>query len=269
MKLYQLATYYKTKPFVFTNLLGLFLLNIAASCNYNIASSQKISKDFDYLPTSTTQAIVSHKYYTLSYNEKYEQAEWVAYSLKKEHISNVKLKRPYFNQDKMVKTGSADWKNYKNSGYTRGHLLPAGDRKFNKSAFEDTFLTSNISPQKEDFNGGVWNRLEEKTRYWVDKYEELYVVTGGVLSDDLKTIGDEKVAVPNYFYKILFDYIEPEIKAIAFLIPHEESDVPLYKFVTSIDEIEKITNIDFFPALPDNIEEALERSTNYKNWSFR
>ena len=242
---------------------------IPASCNYNKVSSQKLLVDFNYLPTSTTKAIVSHKFYTLSYYEKYEQAEWVAYILKKEQLSNNKLKRPYFIQDKLVKTGSADWRNYKKSGYTRGHLLPAGDRKFNKEAFDETFLTSNISPQMDDFNGGVWNRLEQKTRYWAKKYDELYVVTGGVLSDDLKTIGEEKVAVPKYFYKILLDYKEPEVKAIAFLVPHQESDLPLHKFVTSIDAIEKLTSIDFFPALPDDLENALESSSSYKTWSFR
>lgn len=269
MKLYLSVKNYKTKFHVFFAFIGLFLLYSTTSCNYSQASSQKISEDFDYLPTSTTRAIVTHKYYTLSYHEKYEQAEWVAYILKKEQISNNKIKRPYFNQDKMVKTGSADWRNYKKSGYTRGHLLPAGDRKFNKEAYEDTFLTSNISPQKGDFNGGVWNRLEQKTRYWAEKYEVLYVVTGGVLTDDLKTIGEEKVAVPKYFYKILLDYTDPEVKAIAFLVPHQESDLPLYKFVTSIDEIEKLTHIDFFPALPDELENTLESSSSYKNWSFR
>ena len=249
MKLFQLVKNNKTKSYIFLTILGFFLFNISTSCNYSKASSLKISDDFDYLPTSTTQAIVTHDYFVLSYNEKYEQAEWVAYILKKEQISNNRIKRPYFNQDKLVKTGSADWRNYKKSGYSRGHLLPAGDRKFSKEAYEDTFLTSNISPQKEDFNGGVWNRLEQKTRYWAEKYDELYVITGGVLTEGLTTIGEEKVAVPDYFYKILLDYTQPEVKAIAFLIPHQESNLPLYKFVTSIDEIESLTTHRFFSSI--------------------
>ena len=246
----------------------LLLANIMVSCNYSTTSTQK-KIDFDFLPTSTTNAIIHHKYYSLSYSEKHEQAEWVAYTLNKDQITHVKIKRPYFIQDKQVKTGSADWKNYKKSGYTKGHLLPAGDRKFSKIAYNETFLTSNISPQVYNFNGGLWNRLEGKTRYWAQKYDEIYVITGGILTDNLKTIGHEDVAVPNYFYKILFDYTEPEIKAIAFLVPHKDSDLPLYKFVTSIDKIESLTGIDFFPALPDDLENKLESSSNYKNWSFR
>ena len=51
--------------------------------------------------------------------------------------------------------------------------------EFDQSAYNDTFYTSNISPQDHDFNSGIWNRLEQKTRYWADKYNDIYVVTGG------------------------------------------------------------------------------------------
>ncbi|MBL4745005.1 MAG: DNA/RNA non-specific endonuclease [Flavobacteriaceae bacterium] len=226
-------------------------------------------KSFDYLPTSTTNQVVKHDYYTLSYSEKHEQAEWVAYELTKNQISSSHHERPYFSNDTKVKTKSAAWWNYKKSGYDKGHLCPAADRKFSKKAYDGTFLTSNVSPQKHDFNAGVWNRLEQKTRYWAKKYDKLYVITGGVLKDDLKTIGDEKVSIPTHFYKILLDYTQPEVKAIAFLIPHKESKKPLYEFVVSIDMIELVTGIDFFPGLPKDLEKRLEQSTSYKEWSFR
>ena len=222
----------------------------------------------ELLPTSTTGQVIHHNNYSLSYNEKHEQAEWVAYFLKDSHISSTNFKRPYFEKDSKVKTKSAHYKNYSNSGYDKGHLCPAGDRKFSKSAFDETFLTSNISPQEHKFNAGVWNRLEQKTRYWAKKYKNLYVITGGILENSSKTIGSEKVTVPNYFYKIILDFQEPEIKAIAFLIPHKDSEKALYKFVTSIDKIEELTGIDFFPKLEDSIENKLENSTNYLNWSF-
>ena len=110
----------------------------------------------------------------------------MAYELKKEHLSYTKHKRPLFELDKKVLTKSAHWGNYKNSGYSKGHLLPAGDRKFSKEAYINTFLMSNVSPQRPDFNAGVWNRLEQKVRYWAGKERHLYVVVGGVLKDDLK-----------------------------------------------------------------------------------
>lgn len=224
------------------------------------------SSSFNFLPTSTTGQIVNHNYYTLSYNEKWEQAEWVAYELKKGYIKKNRFKRPFFIEDPKVKTVSADWRNFKNSGFDKGHLCPAADMQFDSEAYNDTFYTSNISPQDRAFNGGIWNRLEEKVRYWAERYDDVFVVTGGVLSPSLKTIGREKVAVPEFFYKIILDDSKGNFKLIAFLIPNKKSDKPLYDFVVSVDSIEKMTGIDFFPALDDKIENELEKSTSYKSW---
>jgi len=228
---------------------------------------QNNSNKTNYSPTSTTGQIVFHDNYSLSYNEKYEQAEWVFYELKNVKSSGS-FKRPYFIEDPKVKTKSATYKNYKNSGYDKGHLCPAADMKFSKEAFDETFYTSNISPQKKEFNGGIWNRLENKTRYWAEKFNGIYVVTGGVLKQSLKTIGTEKVAVPEHFYKILLSENNGKYKMIAFLIPNEMSSKPLYDYVLSVDEIEKMTGIDFFPILPDTIENELEKRSDYKDWSF-
>lgn len=221
-----------------------------------------------FLPKSTTGQIVHHKGYSLSYSESHEQAEWVAYELKKSHLSKTNHERPYFEIDKAVKTGAASWRNYKNSGYDRGHLCPAGDRRYTKEAHNETFLTSNISPQKHQFNSGIWNTLEQKVRYWASKYDGVFVVTGGVLKGSMETIGTEHVSVPNQFYKVLIDNNTGKTKMIAFLMPHENSNKPLYKFVVSVDEVEALTGIDFFPELEDTLEEKLEASSSYKGWSF-
>ena len=221
-----------------------------------------------FLPTSTTGQVIHHKYYSLSYNEKHEQAEWVAYELKKNHLSRNDHNRPYFEIDKAVKTKAAHWRNYKNSGYSKGHLCPAGDRRFSKFAYNETFLTSNITPQKQDFNSGIWNTIEQKVRYWAKKHDGVYVVTGGILTNNLSTIGKEEVSVPKYFYKIVLDNQEGEMKAIAFLIPHKETNASIYKFVTTIDHIETLTGIDFFPNLDDDKEMALEASADFKAWMF-
>lgn len=221
-----------------------------------------------FIPSSTSGEIVHHNGYSLSYSERHEQAEWVAYELKKQHLSNTHFDRPYFEIDKAVKTGAASWKNYKKSGYDRGHLCPAGDRRYSREAHDETFLTSNISPQEHGFNSGIWNTLEQKVRYWAKKYDGVFVVTGGVLESDLKTIGSEEVAVPNQFYKVVLDYNSGNPKMLAFLMPHENSSRPLYEFVVSVDTIEDLTGIDFFPELDDAIENKIEASNNYKQWQF-
>ncbi len=223
-------------------------------------------KKFNFLPTSTTKVVYEHKGYTFSYSEAHEQSEWVAYVLENTQNRHRDFDRPYFEQDPIVETGSADWRNYKKSGYTKGHLCPASDRKQSYELFKETFFTSNISPQTYDFNAGVWNRLEQKVRYWADKYNGLYIVTAGVLEDNLEEIGKEAVDVPKYFYKVLMT--KDQKKMIAFLVPHKKSSEPLYKFVVSVNEIEKKTGIDFFHEMDNKKEENLEQNKDYKVWSF-
>ncbi len=222
--------------------------------------------DDSFLPSSTTGEIVKHNFFTLSYSEKDEQAEWVAYELRKKDLSKNDFERPYFIEDKSVKTKSADWRNYKKSGYDRGHLYPAGDRTISYEAYNETFLTSNISPQNHDFNAGIWNRLEQKVRFWAEKYDGVYIVTAGVLKGNMKTIGDENVSVPNEFYKIVVDVSDGNYKAIAFVIPNKPSSESFYEYAVSIDEIEAKTGIDFFPNLPDSIENKMERTVDLKAW---
>lgn len=217
-------------------------------------------------PSSTTGAIVEHGSYTLSYSEPHEQAEWVTYELQPGHIKKNDFKRPYFIEDRDVKTKSADWRNYKNSGYDRGHLCPAGDRGYDYDRYFETFLTSNISPQDHDFNAGIWNSLEQKVRYWAGRYDGVYVITGGILKNGLKTIGEERVSVPEEFYKIVVDKSKGRYKVAAFIIPNTPTDDSFYEYVTSVDAIEAKTGIDFFPALDDAIEDRLEASSDLKFW---
>lgn len=234
--------------------------------DFHLEDDTVIATGFNYLPSNTTGAVYKQETYTFSYSEAHEQAEWVAYILNASDIKEVDYERPYFEMDSEVLTGSAHWKNYKNSGYNKGHLCPAGDRRGRLKDYESTFLTSNISPQKYEFNAGIWNRLEQKVRYWAKKQDSIYVVTGGVLSNDLATIGFENVAVPKYFYKILLS--KDGEKMIGFLVPHEKSEKPLYSFIVAVDKIEEMTGIDFFPSLDDAIENKLESKSDYSDWEF-
>ncbi len=252
------------------------MLLFVFSCNPDYKTTQKKisgnelkSNSFNYLPSSSTGEIVSHKYYSLSYNEKYENAEWVAYELNPKQISRAQRKRPYFIRDPKVSTASAGYKNYYPNGYEKGHLLPAADRRFSEEAFDETFYTSNVSPMDHYFNSGIWNDLEKQVRYWAKRYGKLYIVTGGILKPGLEKIGREKVAVPDEFYKIILDYNNPhKPKMIGFLIPHHDTLASPKIFTVPVDSIEKITGIDFFPALPDSLESNLEKENQPGKWKF-
>lgn len=200
----------------------------------------------NWLPTSKGN-IVEHSYYTLSYIEKYEQPEWVAYNLSEDELKKPNVKRTdWFETDPKVITGSAKHSDYKGSGYTRGHLVPAGDMAFDEVAMKETFFMSNMSPQLRPFNNGIWRELEEQTRDWVYQNNRLFIVSGPVFSEKPMYFKKNKIAVPDAFYKVILDYSVPEIKGIAFYIPHEVCHQPLQNYMISIDSLESITGIDFF-----------------------
>lgn len=234
----------------------------------NPESTDAHTIEMDFLPSSTTGEVIKHEFYTLSYSEPHEQAEWVAYELKKSHLTNDDRKRPYFIEDPKVSSKSADWRNYRGSGYDRGHLCPAGDRRFSEYAYDETFYTSNISPQDKEFNAGVWNRLEQQVRYWCKTYGDLVVITGGILEEGLEEIGDEDVDVPKSFYKIVLRKSGKGIKVLAFLMPAKESQAPLDTFLVPIDSLEAKTGLDFFVKQPESWQERLEREVNVSDWKF-
>lgn len=225
--------------------------------------------DDSFLPKSSTGEIIRHQFYKLSYNQKHKQAEWVAYNLHPSHMSDNSFDRPYFEIDKKVKGSSADWRNYRGSGFDRGHLCPAGDRRFSYEAYAETFLTSNASPQDSKFNAGVWNRLEIQIRRWVPKTGELFIITGGVLKNGLETIGKDKVTIPDYYYKVVVGYDKQTPKAIAFLIPNKPSNKSLATFVTPISQIESQTGIAFFNNASQEIQTQLKAPVDYNFWRLK
>ncbi|MEM8523364.1 MAG: DNA/RNA non-specific endonuclease [Bacteroidota bacterium] len=224
-----------------------------------------------FLPASKNANIIRHQFYALSYNEEHELAEWVAYELTRDQLNRNKIRREdNYRPDPKVKSKSATTYDYRGSGYDRGHLLPVGDRKFSFEAMNETFFMSNISPQERHFNGGIWRELEENVRDWARKYRKVYVVTGPVLTERRKDrIGKNKVSVPKSFYKVILDISEPELKGIGFIIPNETSEKPLYEYAVSIDEVEELTGINFFPDLmEEELERKLESKVNSRLWDF-
>jgi endonuclease G len=213
-----------------------------------------------YLPSNTGE-LVHHTYYSISYVEAHEQAEWTAYMMDKNMLNAPNVPRhKEFSEDPLVTTHSARHNDYSGSGYTRGHMVPAGDMAFDEVAMRETFYMSNMSPQLRQFNNGVWKELEENIRDWTYKAETLYIITGPILTNPIKTIGkSNKVTVSSAFYKVLLDYKNK--KAIGFIIPHEMTDKPLQNFMVAIDDIEKATSIDFFESMFNDMEEEKLEST--------
>lgn len=217
---------------------------------------------------SKSDAIVHHFAYTLCYNETYEQASWVAYELTADEIIKRYDRTNRFIIDGAVKSNSADNQDYKKSGYDRGHLAPAGDMSWSATAMEESFYYSNMSPQEPSFNRGIWKKLEEQVRSWAGEMGTVYVVTGPVLKGQMTTIGHNKVAVPNFYYKVILDNRGNNPKAIGFIIRNEGSQSSLSSFAVSIDSVENFTGLDFFPALSDKKEQEIERTICISCWNW-
>ncbi len=215
------------------------------------------------------ESIISHTGYSFLFNDAYKQAEWVAYELTKAETNNVYTRTDKFVPDPDVKTGTATESDYSGSGFDRGHLAPAADMGWSATAIAESFYYSNMSPQNPGFNRGIWKKLEEQVRTWTIENDSLYIVTGPVLTKGLRTIGEHKVAVPDYYYKVILDYTEPGINGIGFILRNASSGLPLKDFAVTIDSVEKFTGFDFFPLLPDNQEQMIEKTLCDTCWSWK
>lgn len=220
----------------------------------------------DYSPKGSGE-IITHNYYSLSYNEYHEQANWVHYKLRNAQILGSAKRTDNFRADYNVSSKSASPNDYRGSGYDRGHLVPAGDMKINSVAMSESFFMSNISPQNPSFNRGGWKKLESLVRMW-GRNKVSYITTAGILNlNSFNKIGNNQVSVPNQFYKVV--YIPSDNKMIAFLMPNKKIEGSLKSYIVSVDKVEKITGIDFHHKLEDKLEDKLESKSDVNDWDFK
>lgn len=216
---------------------------------------------------STKSQVIEHIGYTVSYNEQRRNPNWVAYELTAAEVDGTEPRGSKFIPDPDAKGRQAVDDDYRNSGWDRGHLAPAADMKWSKQAMDESFYLSNISPQNGNLNRGVWKSIEELTRDNAQRYGEILVVTGPVFTDKkgLGYIGENRVLIPNAFYKVLLAY-DNGYTGIGFYCENAAGKKKLSTYARSIDEIEDITGIDFFHLLPDEIERIAEAGYDWNDW---
>jgi endonuclease G, mitochondrial len=211
--------------------------------------------------------LICHTYYCFVYEDEHKQSKWLAYKLGSDMTTGDESRSSRFFIDTLVVSGTATDTDYKGSGFDRGHLVPAGDMAFCEIAMKESFYYSNISPQLPAFNRGIWKKLEANVRDYSQNLHEIYVVTGPVLSDGLTTIGDNKVSIPEYFYKVVMVYNDSIKQSIAFLMPNKRGDKnSVYCYSLTVRELEDILNIDFFPSIKKKEADRLEMSIDTCFW---
>lgn len=210
---------------------------------------------------------VNYKGMNISFNSDKHIPNWVAWELTAEKTYGTTPRYNKFLQDASVDGCPYPW-DYSNSGYTRGHMAPAGDMKWDETAMKETFFMTNICPQANSLNAGSWLRLEEKCRQWAEADGRIIIICGPVLTDSIREyIGETGVAVPQRFFKVILSPDATPMRGIAFIMNNGEVEGGMQKAATSIREVERITGHDFFAALPDSIEETVENQTDFPFWS--
>lgn len=215
----------------------------------------------------TPEQIVSYEGMTISYNPAKHVPNWVAWELTADETRGKEPRAQNFQADESV-AGCADPWDYSYSGYDRGHMAPASDMKWSRNAMKESFYMTNICPQVKSFNSGTWKRLEEKCRTWAQCDSAIVIIAGPVLTDSItESIGDNRVAVPKRFFKIIASPYANPPRGIAFILNNGKNKGGLQEAAVSIDSVESLTGHDFLSSLPDDIERLVESQCRFPYWS--
>ena len=133
----------------------------------------------------------------------------------------------------------------------------------------ECFYLSNICPQDHTFNEGDWNYLENRVRGWANFYGKVYVACGPIVSKHPETIGENCIAVPDSFYKVVLCDMRGTWNAVGFVYANNSTHHNLNHYCRTVDYVENLTGIDFFPLLPDSIENRIESSVDYVSWRIK
>lgn len=251
-----------------------FIITLAVLITFGVDSTaqtifgQTIEADYIPLPLNNlSEQILYRKGYVVSYNKDNKIPNWVAWHLTDDHTSGPVL-RPNraWHEDLDVPSPRAYFNDYSGTGWSRGHMCPAGDNKWDEEAMYESFLMTNCCPQNPNLNSGVWNQIEISCRRWAEKYGDIYIVCGPILfRQEHQTIGQNKIVVPEAFFKVVL-CLKGKPKGIGFICKNTDGGQKKDLYVNSISEVERITGINFFPNIPEDKVKAVKSKANLKDW---
>lgn len=220
------------------------------------------------VPENVRVRVLQNAGYSLGYSDRLGCAVWAAYRLEDRAPGDAPSRPEAFRPDPRT-TARITPALYERSGYDRGHLVPsyAIGWLLGARAQEETFLMSNIVPQKHALNAGPWKRLEQRiARNYPGRFREVWILAGPVWGEKPPRLR-RRVAVPSAFYMIIVDENEQAVRATAFLFPQDTPDnARLEDHLVSIDELERRTGLDFLTTLPDETESILEATPADRVW---
>lgn len=232
--------------------------------------AERVAYEIPVYEAGKSEMLLQHYGYTVSYNSDLCIPNWVAWELNAEKLVERESRNKHFLPDpELPEEMAVTTDEYKNSGWDRGHMCPAGDNKYHWRAMDACFYMTNICPQNGNLNRGDWKELEEDCRRWAAR-EPVYIVCGPVLYRKPKYgfIGKRfSIRVPDAFFKVVLTGLQSgRPRAIGFLYKNEAGNRSRDKYVNTVDQLERLTSMDFFPALPDDVEERIEASYDLDDW---
>ncbi len=250
---------------------------IATSCAGRADGGNKAPKASDgdltqvLIPKGTVNQTVRHKAMTIYFNNDYRIPNCVAYELTATIVAQCdapgaeKRKNYKFEPDPDV-ADSPVHSDYSGTGYDRGHMAPANDFKWDPTAMAECFYMTNMCPQVHELNNGAWKKIENYVHNWASQLGRIIVVTGPVMDSHMAMTGrNGDIAVPTKFFKVV---LAPEQQmAIAFVYDNAEPHSGIRRHVTTVREVEKMTGLDFFCQLADDVEEAVETKADFDKWN--
>lgn len=217
------------------------------------------------VPRGMSDTLVRYDAFDVHFNSERGIANCALYELVNSELYGTVERDNEFTADPGVK-GCPLPEDYAGSGFDRGHLVPAGDLKWNGTAMRQSFLMTNVGPMHKALNEGGWAKLEEKVREWTARDSALLVFTGPVVSDGDTTLASGRVKVPSAYYKVIMAPCVRPIRVIAFIYPNGHSGGRLQQYAVNVDEVERRTGLDFFPTLPPEEQQRLESPVNLDAW---
>ena len=220
--------------------------------------------DLGYFTHSFKMDGKTYRNFSFGWSQKDRVALWVAYPLCKLYTNGSAGRTNAWALDPLLgDLSAAPFSGYAGS-YARGHQLPSADRQCCDEANAQTFYGTNMTPQLNEHNEGIWSALESKVRNIANGSDTTYVVTGVIVSASSKKEKDSynnSVTIPDAYFKVLLRYSKSSTlgqwNAAAFYLEHRKYSENLGKqHSMSVDELEEMTGIDFFANLPAKVGDA-------------
>jgi len=221
-------------------------------------------------PAPSDIRVLQRGEFVIGWSDKLRHPVWCAYHVRKDARYDAGT-RPGFSKDRSVPAAPAPG-DYTKSGYDRGHMVPnyAIATRYGNDERKKTFLMSNIAPQTPALNRGVWRDVEHRIAdLWTARYGEIWVIVG-CLSSGHETLSGSSVDVHSAYYQLIIAQEGLDVRSLAVLF---DQSVPWNAWaaqnIVTVDELEQLTGLDFYPELPSFIQDPLEADLPTRLWPIR